>query len=376
MNKPATTKDSPTILISGGGTGGHVFPAIAIASAIKSRISNARILFVGARGRMEMKKVPEAGFHIIGLDIAGLQRRPSLKNLLLPWKICKSLNASKLIVKRFKPGVVIGVGGYASGPLLWAASRQNVPVLIQEQNSFPGLTNRILGKKADKICVAYDGMNRYFPENKIFLTGNPVRDAIINIEGKRAEALEYFGLSGNKPVLLVTGGSLGARTINQSISIALEVLIDNGIQIIWQTGQHYYEHAVAKASKITNQSAIAVRAFIDRMDYAYAAADVVVSRAGAIAVSELAAANKPSILIPSPNVAEDHQTKNAIALVNSNAAMMIKDNDAHSQLGTVITELIFDQKRIQQLKENMARFSFRNASAIIADIAINMMNKK
>lgn len=373
MNIKTKQQRKPCVIIAGGGTGGHVFPAIAIASAIKKKAPDVKILFVGAKGRMEMKKVPEAGYHIIGLDIAGLQRNMSRKNLLLPFKLCKSLIAAKVIVKRFKPDIVIGVGGYASGPLLWAAAKQHVPVLIQEQNSYPGLTNRILGKKATKICVAYQGMEKYFPEKKIYITGNPVRNDIISIEGKRQKALEQFGFSNEKPVLLVTGGSLGARTINQSIASNLNHLLDKGIQVIWQTGKLYYDQAISIKKSTKHQHAIMINEFIDRMDYAYAAADLVVSRAGAIAVSELCAIRKPAILVPSPNVAEDHQTKNAMALVNQHAAIMVSDNDAHKNLGNVITELIFDEDKKHRLKEKMAGLSYRNSANIIADIALGMV---
>lgn len=368
-------KGTLSVLISGGGTGGHVFPAIAIASAIKKKAYGVKILFVGARGRMEMKKVPEAGFHIIGLDIAGLQRNMSRKNLLLPFKICKSLIASKQIIKRFKPDIVIGVGGYASGPLLWAAAKQKVPILIQEQNSYPGLTNRILGKRADKICVAYEGMERYLPKEKLYLTGNPVREELVDIENKRDKALGQFGFSAEKPVLLVIGGSLGARSINQAIETNLNNLLSKGIQVIWQTGKLYYEQAISIKANIKQQKAVIVTDFIDKMDYAYAAADVVVSRAGAIAVSEVCAIKKPAILVPSPNVAEDHQTKNAMALVNQHAAIMVDDSRASEQLGNEIIELIYDEEKKHRLRERMAGLSYRNASSIIADIALSMVYK-
>ncbi len=363
------------ILIAGGGTGGHVFPAIAIASAIQKKVYDARILFIGAKGRMEMKKVPEAGFHVIGLDIAGLQRRLTTKNLLLPFKLMKSLRGARIIVKRFKPDLVIGVGGYASGPVLWAASRKKVPVLIQEQNSFPGLTNRILGKKADIICVAYEGMDQYFPKEKIYLTGNPVRENMVDIENKRDEALRYFKLKPGKPVLLVTGGSLGARTINMAVAKHLKEFIEKDIQLIWQTGESFHEKAIRLKNGLYAEKKLFVSKFIERMDYAYAAADAVVSRAGAIAVSELCIIKKPSILIPSPMVAEDHQTKNAQVLVNQHAAIMIKDDEAIEKLGNVVSELMFNKNKMHALKERIAGLAQRNAADRIASVALSMIVK-
>ncbi len=361
------------ILIAGGGTGGHVFPAIAIASALQKKAFDVRILFVGARGRMEMTRVPEAGFHIIGLDIAGLQRSLSPRNLLLPFKVCRSLAGAKKIVKRFRPDLAIGVGGYASGPLIWAAARQKVPVLIQEQNSYPGLTNRILGKKAGKICVAYEGMEKYLPKHKLYLTGNPVRESMVNIAGKRNEAIRYFGLTEEKPTLLVTGGSLGARTINESIAKTLEKILQDGIQVIWQTGTNFQETAALLSKKLNAGHSLYVNSFISRMDYAYAAADVVVSRAGAIAISELCVVRKPLILVPSPNVAEDHQTHNAMALVNQHAAIMVKDAEAAEKLEPEINKLIFDKNKQHSLVEKMAGLSYRNAADVIADVALGMI---
>ncbi len=363
-----------SVIIAGGGTGGHVFPAIAIAMAIKKQAYNARILFVGARGRMEMKKVPEAGFHIIGLDIMGLQRRLSWKNLLLPLKIIKSLNGANKIVKRFKPDVVIGVGGYASGPILWAAAKQKIPVLIQEQNSFPGLTNRIIGKKASKICVAYEGMDKYFAREKIYLTGNPVRNDVVNIQGKEKLAYEYFGLDRSKPVILITGGSLGARSINESIYNHLDAFQNAGVQLIWQTGKPFFEKASQKVTQGYEET-IRVKAFIDQMDYAYAAADLVISRSGAIAVSEICVVKKPVILVPSPNVAEDHQTKNAMALVNHHAAILVKDAEAMDKLPSEAISLVKDKNRLHRLKERMAGLSYRDAAESIAGMAIGMIQR-
>ena len=375
MEKPTQQAQSIKVLIAGGGTGGHVFPAIAIAHAIKQRACNTRILFVGAKGRMEMRKVPQAGYHIIGLDIAGLQRRLTWKNLLLPWKLMKSMAGAKKIVKRFKPDVVIGVGGYASGPVVWAAAGQKQPVLIQEQNSYPGITNRILGKKADKICVAYEGMEAFFQKEKIYVTGNPVRQQVTDIAGKREEALRYFGLASDRPVLLVTGGSGGARSINEGVAHNLPGLKEEGIQLIWQTGAFYFDAAKESAIK-AGEDNLCINAFIDRMDYAYAAADVVVSRAGAIAVSEISAVKKPAIFIPSPNVAEDHQTKNAQALVNHNAASLLKDDEIKQQLVNEVSALIFDENKKQRFREKLAGLSYLNAADVIAGIALDLASKK
>ena len=359
------------VIIAGGGTGGHVFPAIAIGMSIRQRDPNADILFVGAKNRLEMKKVPAAGFQIIGLEIAGIQRSMSWKNMLVPVKLLRSLSASKKIIKRFKPDVVIGVGGYASGPLLWAAAGQKVPVLIQEQNSYPGITNRILAKKADKICVAFTNMEKYFPKDKIYLTGNPVRKEVVAVEGKRGEALQHFGFTDKKPVLFVTGGSLGARSINEGVDKHLESLISMGIQVIWQTGTSGINQAEERIKGIGNSS-VYVTAFLDRMDLAFAAADLVVSRAGAIAVSEIAIIRKPAILIPSPNVAEDHQTKNAMALVNNHAAILLKDENVSADLGSVVENVIFDEEKKQKLKERITGMGYRDAAAVIADMAIGL----
>jgi len=360
------------VIIAGGGTGGHVFPAIAIGKALKDKVFDVQILFVGAKNRMEMQKVPAAGFHIIGLDIAGLQRKLSWKNLLLPVKVIRSLAASKQIVKRFKPDVVIGVGGYASGPLIWAAAGQKVPVLLQEQNSYPGITNRILAKKADKICVAFSNMEKYFPKEKLFITGNPVRQDVIQVEGKYDDALQYFGLSADKPVVFVTGGSLGATSINEGVSKHLGHITGQNIQIIWQTGTSYIRQAQEKIKELGVDGVFA-SAFIDRMDYAFAAAEVVVSRAGAIAVSEISAVRKPAVLVPSPNVAEDHQTKNAMALVNHHAAILLKDDKVTSDFGQVITALVFDEEKKQKLKEKIAGMAYREAADVIAGMAIGMI---
>lgn len=374
MEKPLSQADVLRVIIAGGGTGGHVFPAIAIALAIKKKVYNAQILFVGAKGRMEMKKVPAAGFHIIGLNISGLQRRLTWKNLQVPFKLLDSMVRAKNIVKRFKPDVVIGVGGYASGPIVRAAAKKGIPILIQEQNSFPGLTNRILGKKADKICVAYEGMERFFDKSKIFLTGNPVRQDIVSLEGKYEEAMTFFGFTPKHPVLFVTGGSLGALTINESIAHHLKLFVEQDIQVIWQTGTTFFQKAIELAKGFEQQAYI--KPFIDRMDLAYAACDLVVSRAGAIAVSEICTVQKPAILIPSPNVAEDHQTKNALALVNHHAAVLIEDGKAREKLGPAVVDLIHDEGKRFRLKEKLAGLSFRDAADVIAGVALSLVKNK
>ena len=364
------------VIIAGGGTGGHVFPAIAIGRAIKEKHPDARILFTGAKGRMEMEKVPEAGFHIIGLNISGLQRRLTWKNLLVPFRLIDSLSRARNIVKRFKPDVVIGVGGYASAPLVRAAHRQRIPTLIQEQNSYPGLTNRMLGRKADRICVAYTGMEKWFAKEKIYLTGNPVRQDLLEAEKpeKKSEALAYFGLSAGKPLILAMGGSLGALSVNQGVMNGLEAFRLNKIQLIWQTGRSFYETALKNVEALGGNSEIKVYPFITRMDLAYALADVVVSRAGAIAISEISALKKPSLLIPSPYVAEDHQTRNAKALVNQQAAQMLTEQEAPEKLAGEAIALINDEERMQRMKEKLAGLSFRKASEAIASMALGLIH--
>ncbi|HET6993259.1 MAG TPA: undecaprenyldiphospho-muramoylpentapeptide beta-N-acetylglucosaminyltransferase, partial [Bacteroidia bacterium] len=297
-------------IISGGGTGGHIFPAIAIANALKSKLPDSEFLFVGAEGRMEMEKVPAAGFKIEALWISGLQRKLTLSNLSFPFKVISSLSRAKKILKKFRPDAVIGTGGYASGPMLRVASKSGIPTLIQEQNSFPGITNKIFAKKVNRICVAYDGMEKYFPKEKIVFTGNPVRQDILNLEGKRPRGQEMFGLDPTKMTLLVVGGSLGAKAINESMESGLQKFVEKNIQVIWQTGKPFYPKAEA-AVKPFNGKGIVATEFISKMDYAYAASDVVISRAGAGAISELCLVRKPCILVPLPTAAEDHQTKNA-----------------------------------------------------------------
>lgn len=354
------------LIISGGGTGGHIFPAIAIANAFRERHPDAQILFVGAKGRMEMIRVPEAGYKIIGLWISGLQRSMKLSNLLFPIKLIVSYLRAMVIVKKFNPHVVIGTGGYASGPIMMAATRLGIASMIQEQNSFAGLANKQVARKVSKVCVAYEGMEKYFPKEKIVLTGNPVRKDILVIAEKRSKALSQFGFDANKKTLLIIGGSLGARTINESILYGIEKFIDAQVQVIWQTGKVYHEEYKSKLSKYDLKK-IRVYDFLHEMDLAYAAADVVISRSGAIAVSELCIASKPSILVPSPNVAEDHQTKNAMALVNNRAAQLVTDKDAKTQLVAEAMKLLFDETRAEMLSENIGKLAKPNATSEIVN---------
>lgn len=361
------------IIISGGGTGGHIFPAIAIANALKQLQPKTEILFVGAQGKMEMEKVPAAGYKIIGLPVVGLQRRLTFKNLKFPFLLYKSLQQAKKIIKEFNPNVVVGVGGYASGPMLKIACKKNIATLIQEQNSFPGLTNRLLAKKVNKICVAYPNMENFFPKNKIILTGNPVRQDISNLEAKKARGYELFQLSPNKKTILVIGGSLGAKTINESILAGLENFSNHQVQLIWQTGKNFYDVA-KKATLPYNGNGIFCFDFISQMDYAYAIADVVISRAGAISISEICLAAKAAILVPSPNVAEDHQTKNALALINNNAAELVKDSEAKELLVKKAINLLSDENHCERLQRNAYRMAFSDAANVIAAEVLKLAN--
>jgi UDP-N-acetylglucosamine--N-acetylmuramyl-(pentapeptide) pyrophosphoryl-undecaprenol N-acetylglucosamine transferase len=361
------------IIISGGGTGGHIFPAIAIANTFRERHPDAQILFVGARGKMEMIRVPEAGYKIVGLWISGLQRSLIFSNLLFPLKLVVSYIRAMAIVKRFDPHVVVGTGGYASGPIMMAATRCKVPSIIQEQNSFAGLANKQVADKVNKVCVAYDGMEKYFPKNKIVLTGNPVRKDILNMYDKRIKALRHFGFSENNKTVLIIGGSLGARTINESILNGIEKFIDTKVQLIWQTGKGYYESYKARLNNV-DLLLIRVQDFVREMDLAYAAADVVVSRSGALAVSELCIAKKPCVLVPSPNVADDHQTKNAMALVDKDAAVMIADKDAEKLLVDEVLKLLFDHQRAQKLSENISKLGRPNATNDIVNEIDKLIN--
>lgn len=354
-------------IISGGGTGGHIFPAIAIANRIKLENPDAEILFIGAEGKMEMEKVPAAGYKIEGLWISGFQRKLTLKNLMLPFKIISSMLKARGIIKKFKPDVVIGVGGYASGPTLKVATQLGIPTVIQEQNSFPGKTNKLLASKVSKICVAYEGLERFFPKSKIEMTGNPVREDVVQIEGKRNDAFSFFGLDSSKKTVFIVGGSLGARTLNESVKNQLHFFAENNIQLIWQCGKFHIESLKSELGNDLPQG-IVLTDFISRMDYAYAAADVIISRAGAIAVSELCLIGKPIILVPSPNVAEDHQTKNAMALVEKNAAILVKDVDARESLVPIVTELLNNEVKRQELSTQISQMAIHQADAKIIKV--------
>lgn len=351
-------------IISGGGTGGHIYPAISIANELKYRYPNAEFLFVGAKDRMEMEKVPQAGYKIIGLWISGLQRTLSLKNLLFPIKLVFSLLKSRAIIRKFKPDVAIGTGGYASAPLLRIAAQMGVPCLIQEQNSHAGITNKWLAGKVDKICVAYQGMEQFFPLNKLVFTGNPVRQDLLEITSKTNEAFDYFKLDKDKKTVLVLGGSLGAKKINELIDRSLPFFIEKGLQVIWQCGTYYKEIYQDKGSDL-----VQVHTFLNRMDLAYAAADIIISRAGALSVSELCLVGKPVLFIPSPNVAEDHQTKNAMAIVNMKAALMMKETELDGTFEPVFSKLLASNENQQELSDNIKKLSRPNAAKdIVAEI--------
>jgi UDP-N-acetylglucosamine--N-acetylmuramyl-(pentapeptide) pyrophosphoryl-undecaprenol N-acetylglucosamine transferase len=366
---------SPKFIISGGGTGGHIFPAIAIADTLKAKVPECEILFVGAQGRMEMEKVPQAGYKIEGLWISGLQRRLTAKNLSFPFKVISSLLKSRKIIKKFNPDIAIGVGGYASGPLLRMAAGGNVKTLIQEQNSFPGITNKLLAGKVDKICVAYEGMERWFPKSKIVITGNPVRQKVVDLKGKGGKAVQHFGFDNSKPIVLAIGGSLGARSINHGIENSLTDLADAGVQVLWQTGKLFIEQAEKSVKEAGLEKLVKPMAFITEMDLAYAAAEVIVSRAGAISISELSLVGKPVILVPSPHVAEDHQTKNANALVDTDAAEMVKDSDAPQKLGAEILKIAGNSDRKKLLSENILKHGKANAADRIADEVLKLIEK-
>jgi UDP-N-acetylglucosamine--N-acetylmuramyl-(pentapeptide) pyrophosphoryl-undecaprenol N-acetylglucosamine transferase len=354
------------VIISGGGTGGHIFPAISIANALMKADPSTEILFVGAEGRMEMEKVPAAGYKITGLPVAGLYRKLTLKNIGVIVKLLKSLRIARKVITEFKPDVVVGVGGYASGPVLRQAGRMKIPTLIQEQNSYAGVTNKLLAKKASVICVAYDGMEKYFPAEKIIKTGNPVRQNFDNLKDLEKDALEFFGLKEGYPVILILGGSLGAGTINKSLSNNLGLILDSDCQWIWQTGKHYYESVKSQVPESASGH-ISVNGFINRMDLAFAAADVIISRAGAGTISELCLVGKPVILVPSPNVAEDHQTKNARALSDRDAAVLIPDNQADKLLVIESVKLMADKERRARLSENIRKMADRDADVRIAE---------
>jgi UDP-N-acetylglucosamine--N-acetylmuramyl-(pentapeptide) pyrophosphoryl-undecaprenol N-acetylglucosamine transferase len=355
-------------ILSGGGTGGHIYPAIAIANELKRQFPDAEFLFVGAKDKMEMQKVPQAGYDIKGLWIAGLQRKLTMQNLMFPFKVLSSLMESRKIIKQFKPNVVIGTGGFASGPLLRAAGSIGIPTVIQEQNSYPGITNKLLSKKANAICVAYENLDSYFPKNKMVITGNPVRQDLIDIAAKRDEALSFYGLDSNKKILLVLGGSLGARRINQLIEKELDNFQKLDIQIIWQCGKLYYNDY-----KKHNQQNIKVVDFIERMDFVYAAADIIISRAGASSVSELCIVGKPVIFIPSPNVAEDHQTKNAKAIVEAKGAILLKESQLENEFSIVFEALFHDAEKQKQLGSNIKKLARPNATKDIVSEIIKLL---
>lgn len=361
------------VIISGGGTGGHIFPAIAIANRIKLEFPNADILFIGAQGKMEMTKVPEAGYKIEGLWISGLQRSLTPKNLSLPFKLLSSLLKARKIIKNFKPDVVIGVGGYASAPTLRVASMLKIPTIVQEQNSYPGKTNKILSKTVTKICVAYENLERFFPAHKIELTGNPVRRKVVEIEGLREKGFEFFKLDPNKKTILVVGGSLGAKTLNESFVNQLKSLQENHVQLIWQCGSYQFEEMKTITSKL-NMEGIILTKFINEMELAYAAADVIISRAGAIAISEMCIIGKPTILVPSPNVAEDHQTKNAMALVKDEAAIFISDTEAREKLVPRVLELLNNSSEQNKLSENILKKAIANADERIVNVVKSIIS--
>ncbi|MDH3323240.1 MAG: undecaprenyldiphospho-muramoylpentapeptide beta-N-acetylglucosaminyltransferase [Flavobacteriaceae bacterium] len=355
-------KQSVKILLSGGGTGGHIYPAIAIANELKKRYPDAKFLFVGASDRMEMEKVPQEGYEIKGLNISGIQRSLSAKNLAFPFKLMQSLVKARKIINAFKPDIVIGTGGFASGPTLYMASKKKIPSLIQEQNSYPGITNKLLAKKVEKICVAYDGLERFFPKEKIIKTGNPVRQDLLEISSKREEAIKFFKLDKNKKTLVVLGGSLGARVVNQTIEKNLEAILANNVQVIWQTGKLYIDDY----KTYDKDACVQTHAFVKEMSLLYAAADVIISRAGAGSISELCIVGKPVIFIPSPNVAEDHQTKNAMSVVEKQAALMIKESALETFQNT-FDGLMKDEKEQRKLSKNIKQMALPDATKQIVN---------
>lgn len=360
------------IIISGGGTGGHIFPAISIANAIRAKHSDAKILFVGADGRMEMQRVPDAGYEIKGLPICGFDRKNLLRNVKVLYKIWKSQRMARAIIRDFKPMVAVGVGGYASGPMLNKCADAGIPCLIQEQNSYAGVTNKLLAKKVRKICVAYEGMERFFPANKIIMTGNPVRQALLETTMTHEEAVKKLGLNPAKKTILLVGGSLGARTMNESILQHLDLIKESDVQFVWQTGKYYHADIMKQLNNRQDLPNLKVMDFISDMGVAYRAADLVVSRAGASSISEFCLIGKPVILVPSPNVAEDHQTKNAMALVNKDAALYVKDDEAPKVLLSLALETVADDARLQTLSKNILRLALPNSADIIADEVIKL----
>ena len=359
------------IIISGGGTGGHIFPAVSIANAIKAKHPDAKILFVGALGRMEMQRVPAAGYEIKGLPIQGFDRKNLLKNVKVLFKIWKSQRMARQIIKDFRPMAAVGVGGYASGPTLNKAAAMGIPCLIQEQNSYAGVTNKLLAKKADKICVAYEGMERFFPAEKIIMTGNPVRQALLENKMTKAEAIQSFGLDQQKKTILIVGGSLGAGTVNKSVMQHLDDIEKSDVQVIWQTGKYYYDNIIKELEGRVLPN-VKVMDFISDMGAAYKAADLVISRAGASSISEFCLLGTPVILVPSPNVAEDHQTKNAMALVNKQAALYVKDAEAPEKVISLALETVQNEQALRSLSENILKLALPNSADIIADEVIKL----
>lgn len=362
------------VIISGGGTGGHIFPAISIAKSLEKKVKFIELLFVGSKNRMEMQKIPEYGYTIKGLWISGFQRSFSLRNLLFPIKLISSLMKSRNIIRDFKPDLVIGTGGFASGPLLYVASKRGIPSVIQEQNSYPGITNRILGRHVNKVCVAYDNMERFFHKKKLILAGNPIRESIINFKDKTYHGKKLFNVDNNKITVLVIGGSLGSKTINESISQNLNLFKKHNLNLIWQTGTSFANESNEFTQRL-NVGGISSHVFIKEMDLAYAAADIIVSRAGAIAISELCFVGKPIILVPSPNVAENHQTKNAQSLVNKNSALMVKDVNSKRKLVEVLISLSKNKKLQKELISNIKKLAVTDAAEQIADISLGLLKK-
>lgn len=364
------------IIISGGGTGGHIFPALSIANALKRLDKNIEILFVGAEGKMEMEKVPEAGYKIVGLPVRGLQRKLTWSNLKVLWNLLVSLKKAKRVLRDFKPDAVVGVGGYASGPIGKVATREGIPLILQEQNSYAGVTNKLLAKKATKICVAYEGMERFFPKEKIIFTGNPVRKDLLNAINEREAGIAFYGLDANKKTVLITGGSLGAGSINKAMAKILGRIAEwNDVQIIWQCGSYYYRELEQQLKGCLPVN-VKLLPFLKRMDLAYACADLVVARAGAGTISELCLLGKAVVLVPSPNVAEDHQTKNAMALVNKQAAVMIKDADVVDSLGDVLERLLKNNEERKELSEHILKLAMRDSDEIIAKEIIQIINSR
>ena len=361
------------VIISGGGTGGHIFPALSIANALKRLNKDIEILFVGAEGKMEMEKVPEAGYKIVGLPVRGLQRKLTLNNLKVLWNLWRSLKKANRVVREFKPDVVVGVGGYASGPIGKVATNAGIPLVLQEQNSYAGVTNKLLAKKAAKICVAYEGMERFFPQEKIIFTGNPVRKDLLNAVSERAEGIAFYGLTANKKTVLVTGGSLGAGSINKAMVRWLEKIAGwKDVQVIWQCGSYYHKE-LEEQLKGRMPENVKFMPFLKRMDLAYACADLVVARAGAGTISELCLLGKAVVLVPSPNVAEDHQTKNAMALVNKQAAVMVKDAEVVERLGEVMERLLQDDGERKSLSEHILTLAMKNSDEMIAREILKIM---